>query len=1299
MSSILSGVFGTPDSKDIIIIPKQKSKKDNKQFDIHSPEELHQPIRKFNNYKEGTNEFLKQKELTEYNIQDNKYKNKSQDKYDFLYPTLNDPYFNLKIAKRKEFITTKYDGTIHDIKKHSDLLCKMNFELLPHQAFVKNFLSLNTPYNSLLLYHGLGSGKTCSAIGIAEEMRTYTIQIGMRKKILFIASPNLQYNFKLQLFDERKLIKKEDGEWNLNICIGSSLLKEINPIDLKDLPRKKIIKQINYIINKYYEFMGYGQFANYITENINISTNIDYSKKEKEDMEIKNIKRVFNNRLIIIDEVHNIRLTDENKNNKTAALLMKVAKHAINMRLLLLSATPMYNSHKEIVWITNLMNINDKRSTIEMSDIFDKEGNFKQEGKSILKRKLTGYISYVRGENPYVFPYRIYPKDFSISNSFIETPFPIIQMNGKTIDKPIKYINVYTNKIGEYQYNGYKLIIENISKNTQKFFKDNINEIPSFDNMESFGYRILQKPLEALNIIYPNAELDNIVNTPKFPNDISINKEEIVSNIVGKNGLYNIMKSTIEGIPENIDYKPKTLEKYGRIFNQDNIGKYSAKIASICDAIKNSTGIILIYSQYIDSGILPISLALEEMGISRFCSNSSQNKNFMKSKIEQIDANTMLSKRQFLNKIIANEEGDETTSRSFTPAKYMIICGDPFISPSNSEDIKYANNIENKYGEKVKVILISKAGAEGIDFKNIRQIHIMEPWYNMNRIEQIIGRGVRNLSHCNLPFEERNVQLFLHSTLLSSKENEEAADLYVYRFAEQKALKIGKVTRLLKEVSVDCILNIEQTNFSAEKLLEHAENKNINIKLSNGETIPFRIGDNPFTDVCDYMDNCEHKCYPKNTNHVIDETEIVEDTYNIDYIKSNNDIIIDKIKYLFREQSFYKRDVLISSINITQKYPIEQIYFALTTLIKNKNNIIYDKYGRPGNLINKDNIYTFQPIEITDENSSIYEKTVPIDYKPDHIKLEISNEKQQPITNEIEKMNEEHETVENKDDNRNKTIQTILQYITNNFSLVFQEKQIKIVSGESDWCIHANNVISHLKHDYNISQKQIEKYIVYHILDVMLYDEKLILLNYIYSPSRTFPSPNTLEQKIINYIEQYFELRVLKEKRKMGIVMNKDNVWELYVAELQSNSKNGSSNNDIEWKEGEQEDYTFFNKQLIEKYIINMKNLNEVVGFINYFKHNQIIFKTKNILQERNNKGAACNQAQKADIIKRLNKINEEHSTFIYNKNTDYYRFSLCVILEILLRYYNDKRINNKIYFLTPEESIINNIEKFSRNV
>ena len=79
------------------------------------------------------------------------------------------------------------------------------FELAPHQNFVKNFMSFETPYNSLLLFHELGTGKTCSAIGVCEEMRLYLKQINLSKRIIIVANENVQDNFRKELFDENKL--------------------------------------------------------------------------------------------------------------------------------------------------------------------------------------------------------------------------------------------------------------------------------------------------------------------------------------------------------------------------------------------------------------------------------------------------------------------------------------------------------------------------------------------------------------------------------------------------------------------------------------------------------------------------------------------------------------------------------------------------------------------------------------------------------------------------------------------------------------------------------------------------------------------------------------------------------------------------------------------------------------------------------------------------------------------------------------------------------------------------------------
>ena len=130
-------------------------------------------------------------------------------------------------------------------------------------------------------------------------------------------------------------------------------------------------------------------------------------------------------------------ITDDNKKKRVAVELFKLVKNVDNLRLLFLSATPMYNSYKEVVWLVNIMNLNDKRPQIEVKDIFDSDGNFKTSstnprlGQELLERKATGYISFVRGENPYTFPYRIWPAEFSKENTFEEKESPRFQINGK----------------------------------------------------------------------------------------------------------------------------------------------------------------------------------------------------------------------------------------------------------------------------------------------------------------------------------------------------------------------------------------------------------------------------------------------------------------------------------------------------------------------------------------------------------------------------------------------------------------------------------------------------------------------------------------------------------------------------------------------------------------------------------------------------------------------------------------------------------------------------------------------------
>ena len=69
-----------------------------------------------------------------------------------------------------------------------------------------------------------------------------------------------------------------------------------------------------------------------------------------------------------------------------------------------------------------------------------------------------------------------------------------------------------------------------------------------------------------------------------------------------------------------------------------------------------------------------------------------------------------------------------------------MITGDKELSPKTESDLAAATSPLNTNGEKVKVVIISRAGSEGLDFKILDKF-ILEPWYNLNRIDQILGRG------------------------------------------------------------------------------------------------------------------------------------------------------------------------------------------------------------------------------------------------------------------------------------------------------------------------------------------------------------------------------------------------------------------------------------------------------------------------------------------------------------------------------------------------------------------------------
>ena len=1293
------------------------------------------------------NKILFEKEKKEYYTND-------FDNMKGLYPSLNDPNFNSKIYNKKEFQEHQYDGKIKNVEKLSKEICENDFELLPHQQFTKSFMSLDTPYNSILLYHELGTGKTCSAIGITEEMREYMKQTGFLKRIMIIASPNVQVNFRNQLFNPSKLEKMRNGSWNLQTCVGNKLIKEINPTEIEGLTKEQIEKKINVLIRKYYRFMGYDSLAIYGESELKHIKKQNQRKKTKDGIEntfvndiqndlpeiidlepiskndsseiktqkqkvIQKLRDKYDNRLFVIDEFHNVVSSTKKTKKLTTRILQQIARHCLYSRFVLLSATPLYNSPSEIIWVTNFMNMNDKRSLIEEKDIFDENKEFvkevkendvvvKESGENLLKRKLNGYVSYVRGENPYSFPYRIYPEIFAEKENILKTySYPTKQLNQQEIKNPPKQIvlnNVFINKIGTYQKYVYDIVIDKLSR-----------ELKDFDKKEAFGFLALNTPLSVLNISFPSEDVDNYIEnkTESFEGSILQN--------YGKQGLKNIMSFTELKIPYeqniNYQYKKSVLEKHGRIFHIKNIGKFSPKIESICNAILKSTGIVLIYSKYLDGGLLPIALALEEMGFSRY-SFAAHVQSFLKEDHEKTPP---------LNPITMKPK---TPNDEYT-AKYAMITGTKLYSHNNELDLKLIMDPKNFDGRYVKVVMISEAGSEGLDFKCIRQVHILDPWYNMSRMEQIIGRAVRNKSHCNLDLENRNVEIYMHGTYYSNEI--ESADMYTYRLAEEKAIQIGKITRLMKETSVDCLLNTTQNNFTEANF-----NQSAKIITSTQKVLDYKIGDKPFSSKCDYMNQCEILCKNKKIEEQIDGT-----TYNLQHVSQNFGNISKRLRECFRENITYTLDQLISLIQFKKIYPIEDIYYTLSQFLSKKKEWLVYK-NEIGHLIYNNGLYVFQPNYIQDNKATIYERTAPTYYKPKDVLIQLKKQENQTVTQEqvgnVEKIKVKPSThlspTTNIKQNKyqyisdkqprslieatEKNIPTDINYL---YKLINEHVQIwsqdiveylkikeNVKQSKSLELTHtgirALNVLTTI---HNISKNDVLYHLICHFLDMRLFSEKMSFLTNYYKTLDDFTfETSTTFTTIDNVIKSYFYKKMLKIDNFYIVCLTKGKQNELFT---------WKENSWYSTKQTEKEkplvskwlNETFDKSDMILQRVRDEQSNEPHVGFIglsksSLFESDGYEFKLKNVLQIRNALGRSCNQDSRQVTIQRLDtfkqqvgKENENYETdgenkfiVISNHKIKLIKHHFCMIYEIFVRLHTEQ--SKIVWFLTPEESIITDI-------
>lgn len=557
------------------------------------------------------------------------------------YPSISDDDFYDKI----NILYKKYK--IPKNKLSVDAYCRpREFTLQKPQQFLQEFINPKTPYKSILIYHRIGAGKTCSAIQIAERWKKI-------KKIVFVLPAALKGNFMNEL---RGLCGGEEN------YLKSSERKRLSQLQPDDDEYAKIIERSDKRIEKYYDIYSYNKF-------------IEYAKEGSMKL---------NNAILFIDEIQNMVSTTGTYYKQLYDLIHQSSK---DLRIVLLSATPMFDKPVEIALTMNLLRIPKPIPTgKEFVNMFIRERHLKSgtfysvKNMHIFKDMIKGYVSYYMGAPAYTFP----------------------QMT-------VKYVDC---EMSDFQYNIYKMLLRNEGL-------DDLKSIPS---------------------------KEDVINAADLPNNFYIGTR-FVSNVV-----YPNKKISEEGL------ESLTTEKI-----QNNLAKYSCKLDKIMTNIKRSRGKVFLYSGFKEyAGLKTVTKVLEAFGYKNY-----------------------------------SEHGPG-------PKRFAIWSGD--VSVQSKDKIREVfNRTDNLYGNKLKIILGSPSIKEGVSLKAVRYVHVLEPYWNKSRLDQVVGRASRFCSHIDLPEDERNVKVYVYIAMHPDEET--TVDQHIKKLSETKNKIIKLFEKAIKEAAVDCRLN------------------------------------------------------------------------------------------------------------------------------------------------------------------------------------------------------------------------------------------------------------------------------------------------------------------------------------------------------------------------------------------------------------------------------------------------------------------------------------------------------------
>lgn len=890
------------------------------------------------------------------------------------YPDIADPQFIEKLLKRREFADSyQSDWRPKDDPCDEDA---EEFNVSSVQRFVANFMSPKTPYRSALLYHGTGVGKTCSGIQIAEQwLYTYP-----NKKVIILAPPTIQKGIVGNIFNINKVrLGEEEGEPNSAVqCTGNYYMESTGTMFERD--RKRIENKAMNLIRRRYEIYGYGEFANKIDKKLKAIPS-NFTGEERRQRERKMLNDEYGGRLIIIDEVHNLRDVPEDGQDKEGdapagpgeqldeaegkvltPIIRKLIDLANDIKLVTMTATPMYNSYMEIIFLFNLLLRNDRKPLLRLPDIFQADGSFRPRtrladgriipgGREKLGRIASHYVSYMRGENPITFPLRLDPRGVPRI-----TDYPNLSPSGNELDADAAEFTQRLTMV-PVEFQGDSLA-------AQEEMMDDIPEGTELNAMQTAPF------LQAGTCVVP----------PIAGADLKTRASRTGLNL-------HFHQQVVGG---EVIFKAKQAGGASWLA-VDELQGYAPKIATVIKRIETTIGVCFVYTRFVRMGAIPFILALEANGYTPYGRRLGYLSDGMQ--VEGGRRCALCSGREKDHEPHAFEPAD------FVPAKYVLLTGDKTLSPKKDDHIQDEKQAANKDGGIIKVVVGSSVASEGVDLKFIREIHILEGWFHLNKTEQIVGRGIRTCSHALLPKEKRNCTVYLYAGVLPEEDGRESVDLYTYRIAYSKGRQIGAVSRLLKERAIDCSLNHKAIviNTSAKRQIINAQGKGYVVSLK----------DKPFTAICDWMESCDYSCQPVvPVEEWIDRRETSEVSYDEYTSRWFDSELRRQLRDKFAEQPSYRK---LDLFNAFGEYPTLARAALFNSVINNPTFVVNYK-GRNGYIIERNDYFVFQPFDFGDLRIPIAIRAAHIPVRQDSYGPEFFDAKTAQMGEEAEAKEEEEAT-------------------------------------------------------------------------------------------------------------------------------------------------------------------------------------------------------------------------------------------------------------------------------------------------